>query len=189
MKDTICTVKKILTGNMAALLLFELSFRVLLKILSGETQERVLDRILKMQGYSYMTEDNYGRVLSHPLTVLTAVLALLLFLLLLLFECCGLLACFERGWRKEKITMPGILRAGAAGALRVIRRHPLKWIPCMALGAPINFRGGIWNGNPSEILRQPAQSPDDSGSRRTSAVFRGRSLCSSRAASAAGFSF
>lgn len=137
MKDTICTVKKILTGNMAALLLFELSFRVLLKILSGETQERVLDRILKMQGYSYMTEDNYGRVLSHPLTVLTAVLALLLFLLLLLFECCGLLACFERGWRKEKITMPGILRAGAAGALRVIRRHPLKWIPCMALGAPI----------------------------------------------------
>ena len=47
MKDTICTAKKILTGNMAALLLFELSFRVLLKILSGETQERVLDRILK----------------------------------------------------------------------------------------------------------------------------------------------
>ena len=37
MKDTICTAKKILTGNMAALLLFELSFRVLLKILSGET--------------------------------------------------------------------------------------------------------------------------------------------------------
>ena len=35
MKDTICTAKKILTGNMAALLLFELSFRVLLKILSG----------------------------------------------------------------------------------------------------------------------------------------------------------
>ena len=61
----------------------------------------------------------------------------MLFLLLLLFECCGLLACFERSWRKEKITMPGILRAGAAGALRVIRRHPLKWIPCMALGAPI----------------------------------------------------
>ena len=151
-----------------------------------------------MQGYSYMTEDNYGRVLSHPLTVLTAVLALLLFLLLLLFECCGLLACFERSWRKEKITMPGILRAGAAGALRVIRRRPLKWIPCMALGAPILSLnlilweisgGGIWNGNPSEILRQPAQSPDDSGSRRTSAVFRGRSLCSSRAASAAGFSF
>ena len=50
MKDTICTAKKDFNGDMAALLLFELSFRVLLKILSGETQERVLDRILKMQG-------------------------------------------------------------------------------------------------------------------------------------------
>lgn len=136
LKDYISTAKQILKKNLASLILFEVSFRIFMTILLRQAGQWVLGQILRLQGYRYMTADNCERVLTHPASILTILAALLILLLLLLFECCGILACFERGWKKEKITMPGIIRAGATGALRAVRSHPLGWIIYMAASAP-----------------------------------------------------
>ena len=76
--------------------------------------------------------DNYEQFITHPLTILTAAGILLLVFLGVLFETCGILACFERTWRKEKITLPGIVRSALKGGLRFIRKYPLRWILYMA---------------------------------------------------------
>ena len=136
MKGFFKAAVQIIRENFISLFLFELTFRVLAAIFLLRTGHWVIDRLLQFQGYSYLTPDNYESFLSHPLTVLTILAVLLLIFLALLFECCGILTCFERGWRREKITLPGMIRAGAAGCLALIRRFPLRWILYMAGAAP-----------------------------------------------------
>ena len=137
MKEFIGTAKKILIKNAASLILFEVSFRILMTILIERAGEGLLEQILRLEGFSYMTADNFRSVLSHPLAAAAGAAALLIFLALLLFECCGILSCFESSWKKQKITMPGMIWAGGARAWAAVRRHPLKWILYMALSAPV----------------------------------------------------
>ncbi len=127
---------QILKKNFAALLFFELSFRALTAVFLLRTGQWILDRLLEYQGYSYLTADNYERFMKHPLTALTILLLVLLTLLALLFESCAVLRGFEKGWKKERTTLPAMIREGCAGSIAVIRQFPLKWILYMAGAAP-----------------------------------------------------
>lgn len=126
------SAREILKKNFISLFLFELTFRVLTAVFLLRAGNRIIDLLLEYQGFSYLTMDNYEQFITHPLTILTAAGILLLVFLGVLFETCGILACFERSWRKEKITLPGMVRSALKGGLRFIRKYPLRWILYMA---------------------------------------------------------
>ena len=136
MKGFFRSAGQILKKNLMSLFLFELTFRVLGAVFLLRAGNGIIGLLLEYQGYSFLTADNFQQFAGHPLTVLTVLLLFLAVLLALLFESCGILACFERSWQKEKITLPGILRGAAAGSIRFLRRYPLRWIFYMAGAAP-----------------------------------------------------
>ena len=122
--------------NWKSLLLFEIVYRSCTAFLVSAGAERLLRLLLREQGYSYLTADNLAEFLTYPQTVLAAAVSALMVFFLMLLEVCALLACFEAGWRKERITVPGMAAAGLCGAAAVVRRRPLRWIWYIAGSAP-----------------------------------------------------
>ena len=153
MRHYIKSLWDILKENWKSLLLFEIAFRVVMAVLFLEGGKWLVNQLLRYQGYSYMTLENYGRFISHPLTILALTAALLLTFFLILFECYGILVCFERGWRREGITMPGMIRAGFRGCGRMVRRYPLRWILYMAGCAPyLYFQIILWDFSKAKLV-------------------------------------
>ena len=145
MKEYFKSVFEIIKENWKSLVLFEIAYRVFTSLLLLKGGGWLVNRLLEYQGYSYMTLDNYSNFISHPLTVLAMAAVLLAAFFLILFESYGILSCFERSWKRERITMPGMIRAGFAGCGHFVRRYPLRWILYMAGCAPyLYFHLLIW---------------------------------------------
>lgn len=145
MKEYFKSVFEIIKENWKSLVLFEIAYRVFTSLLLLKGGGWLVNRLLEYQGYSYMTLDNYSNFISHPLTVLAMAAVLLAAFFLILFESYGILSCFERSWKRERITMPGMIRAGFAGCGHFVRRYPLRWILYMAGCAPyLYFHLIIW---------------------------------------------
>ena len=101
------------TGNIKALLLFELLYKAAFLMVAYLAFTMVFRFLLKATGYSYLTIENLAAFLRHPVTVLVILLLVLLGTLLYLLESISLLV-FYQGFVKEKrirvvqILFPGI---------------------------------------------------------------------------------
>ena len=131
--------------NWPSLLAFETAYRIFTAFLRAVGGEWLTGRLLEEQGYSYLTTDNLKQFLSHPHTVLVAVLTVLAALFIMLAEVCGLLACFERSWKKEKIAVTEMFAAGLKESLSFFRRYPLSGILYIAGCIPyLSFQEALW---------------------------------------------
>ncbi len=124
---------KSLRQNMRVFLLFEIQFRIILVFLFSEGLSRIIDFLLRFQGYSYVTQGNYVRFLKHPVTVIGLLAVLLLFLLMILYECCGLFLLFDAGNRGMKVSLAQLYQMSAVQTASVLKKYPVRWIGIMLL--------------------------------------------------------
>lgn len=122
--------------NRVSLLIFEILYRIFFHETVTHTGKAAIEISLGYQGYSYLTEENFTEFISHPLTVVLAVLGCIMVIFLVLFEICALFACMEASWKKCRISVPEMLYAGLGGCFGMIRRKPAGWIPTVALVLP-----------------------------------------------------
>lgn len=150
MRQFLENVWKLLGKNWVSLLIFEILYRIFFNELVTRTARATVNFSLRKQDYSYMTEENFMEFIGHPLTIVLMVLGILMVLLLLLFEICALFGCMEASWKKEKISVPGMICAGVVGSIRFIRRKPAGWalavggaVPCLLFQAMYGFITGM----------------------------------------------
>lgn len=136
MRQFLRQVWQLLDKNWVSLLIFEILYRIFFRETMTRAGRAAVEFSLGYQGYSYMTEENFMEFISHPLTIVLIGFGVLLVLLLILFEVCALFGCMEASWKRQRISVPGILCAGAEGCFRLIRRKRFVWIPVAAAAAP-----------------------------------------------------
>lgn len=120
----------------STLLCFEMAYRglgflVLFPLLAGG-----LSRLPGLVGAAYLGQDNFRLVFQHPAAILLLFGIAVLAGLYLLFEVTALFLYAERGWRRERVSLWGLLRdtaARTAGLLRPGRLPVLLLLPVMAL--------------------------------------------------------
>lgn len=134
--------------------MFELTYRVFAMFVLTNLIEVAMDISLKRLGYSYLTAENYQSFIRYPLTLVLVVLILAVVCAALTFEIAAVLGCYERSWRNQHISFPGMILEGLRRGARFIRRHPVKWFFYMLLCAPylcIHFL--VWQITQTRLLQ------------------------------------
>lgn len=127
---------KDLRKNITVFLSFEILFRIFLIFLCTRGIGKLVDLLLRFQGYSYVTQGNYLSFLSDPTAIFGLFLCILLLLFLILYESCGLLILYDVSCQGHKISLVTVFLLAWNYSVAFIRRHPLKWIPYMSLCLP-----------------------------------------------------
>ncbi len=127
---------KSLKKNPGVFLLFEVPFRIFLFFLLKEGGGRIIDFLLHFQGYSYVTQGNYKRFLSHPSAIAGLCITGLILLFLILFESCGLFLLFDAGSRGEKLSLASLILLAGRQTFDFIRRYPFRWITYLIVCLP-----------------------------------------------------
>ncbi len=117
-----------LKTNPGIFLLFEVPFRIILIFFLTEVAGRIIDVLLRFQGYSYVTQGNYLSFLRNPTAVIGLLLMGLLLLLMILYESCGLFLLFDAGKQNQKISLALLLELTLRQTFSFIRKYPLRWI-------------------------------------------------------------
>lgn len=117
-------------------ILFEMFFRIFLLFLLMEGGRRFIDILLHFQRYSYVTQNNYQHFLANPVTLIGLLFALLVLLLLVLYESCGLFLLFDAGRCGVQVSLSELMVLSFHQTLDFIKRYPLKWILYMLLCVP-----------------------------------------------------
>lgn len=127
---------RIVFHGWSALLCFEMAYRGLGFAVLFPLLRRGLSRLPGLVGAAYLGQDNFTLLFRSPAAVALLLGVLLLAELYLLFELTALFLYGELGWRRERATLWGLLRAAAvktAGLLRPKRLPVLLLPPVMAL--------------------------------------------------------
>lgn len=136
MKNFVKTAWRILWYNKFALLLYEISYRIASTVLVVIFARFAIDFTLEQQKISYITAENFGKVVTDPWTIFMAVIGAFLLVFLVLLEITALFSCFEHSYRQEKMSMPHLWRDSFVWSRRMLRRHPFWWFSCILLAAP-----------------------------------------------------
>ena len=94
---------RIIRKNFGSLLLFETGYRIASFWLIMRVVKKALDFSLRQQNISYLTAENYLKILSHPWSIALGILILLLILLLFLIEVSALLSGFYHSGQNRKV--------------------------------------------------------------------------------------
>lgn len=103
--------------NLRQLAAFEMLYRLVAGIFYLRLADGLLRFSLRMAGYSYLTMSNMGAFLLRPVTILCLLTALVLGMVLMLFEIGGLLTAYQAAAYSRRVDLPGIVK-GALGKLR-----------------------------------------------------------------------
>lgn len=120
----------------STLLCFEMAYRGLGFLILFPLLGRGLSRLPGLVGAAYLGQDNITLLFHSPAALLLLLGLLLLAGLYLLFELTALFLYAEKGWRREHVSLLGLLRdttAGTASLLRPGRLPVLLLLPVMAL--------------------------------------------------------
>ena len=127
---------RIIRKNFGSLLLFETGYRIASFWLIMRVVKKALDFSLRQQNISYLTAENYLKILSHPWSIALGILILLLILLLFLIEVSALLSGFYHSGQNRKVYASDLLFEGIRRTFFLLRYSRGAWIFCAALAAP-----------------------------------------------------
>lgn len=140
MKQLWILSRKIIFKNIRSILLFEIIYRTgtILALLPLLT--KILSIELRLVGYSYLTPKNILNYMSHPLTILILIAALLIGLLLTLMEICSLFVCFRYSYHGIHISVSEMILIGLRKTKQILKKNKLcTWLWLLLLFPLVNL--------------------------------------------------
>ena len=127
---------KLLQKNLLSIVIFETVYRLFSSQLVSRLANAAINFSLKQLGTSYMTSENFNKIMLHPLTLLLIFGILLVFFFCMLFEIYAVMAALEASWKRKRISVPVMMLAGGRGAAQFVRARPWTWFFYMAASFP-----------------------------------------------------
>ena len=127
---------KLLQKNLLSIVIFETVYRLFSNQLVSRLANAAINFSLKQLGTSYMTSENFNKIMLHPLTLLLIFGILLVFFFCMLFEIYAVMAALEASWKRKRISVPVMMLAGGRGAAQFVRARPWTWFFYMAASFP-----------------------------------------------------
>ena len=118
---------KLLQKNLLSIVIFETVYRLFSNQLVSRLANAAINFSLKQLGTSYMTSENFNKIMLHPLTLLLIFGILLVFFFCMLFEIYAVMAALEASWKRKRISVPVMMLAGGRGAAQFVRARPWTW--------------------------------------------------------------
>ena len=115
---------KLLQKNLLSIVIFETVYRLFSNRLVSRLANAAINFSLKQLGTSYMTSENFNKIMLHPLTLLLILGILLVFFFCMLFEIYAVMAALEASWKRKRISVPVMMLAGGRGAAQFVRARP-----------------------------------------------------------------
>lgn len=112
---------KLLQKNLLSIVIFETVYRLFSNQLVSRLANAAINFSLKQLGTSYMTSENFNKIMLHPLTLLLIFGILLVFFFCMLFEIYAVMAALEASWKRKRISVPVMMLAGGRGAAQFVR--------------------------------------------------------------------
>ena len=112
---------KLLQKNLLSIVIFETVYRLFSSQLVSRLANAAINFSLKQLGTSYMTSENFNKIMLHPLTLLLIFGILLVFFFCMLFEIYAVMAALEASWKRKRISVPVMMLAGGRGAAQFVR--------------------------------------------------------------------
>ena len=119
---------KLLQKNLLSIVIFETVYRLFSSQLVSRLANAAINFSLKQLGTSYMTSENFNKIMLHPLTLLLIFGILLVFFFCMLFEIYAVMAALEASWKRKRISVPVMMLAGGRGAAQFVRARPWTWV-------------------------------------------------------------
>ena len=94
---------KLLQKNLLSIVIFETVYRLFSSQLVSSLANAAINFSLKQLGTSYMTSENFNKIMLHPLTLLLIFGILLVFFFCMLFEIYAVMAALEASWERKRI--------------------------------------------------------------------------------------
>ena len=117
---------KLLQKNLLSIVIFETVYRLFSSQLVSRLANAAINFSLKQLGTSYMTSENFNKIMLHPLTLLLIFGILLVFFFCMLFEIYAVMAALEASWKRKRISVPVMMLAGGRGAAQFVRARPWR---------------------------------------------------------------
>lgn len=133
MKDILNSVWKIGKKNGISLILFEVLYRSAVTMAAGKLMDWSIRLLLKRQGFSYLTAENYAKFMLQPLTIFGLFLLAILAALFMLIEISAVFWAVQCSVNDIKVHALVMAKQGIINGARFIRRHPFFW-PVYMLG-------------------------------------------------------
>lgn len=118
---------KLLQKNLLSIVIFETVYRLFSSQLVSRLANAAINFSLKQLGTSYMTSENFNKIMLHPLTLLLIFGILLVFFFCMLLEIYAVMAALEASWKRKRISVPVMMLAGGRGAAQFVRARPWTW--------------------------------------------------------------
>ncbi|MDO4276508.1 MAG: glycerophosphodiester phosphodiesterase family protein [Eubacteriales bacterium] len=118
------TIISVIMQNWSVLICFELFYKVVGLCFIFPFIGSLIGRLPALVNESYLSQENFVKVLLNPAAVLLLAAAILIAGIYLFFEIIALTLYSEMGWKKEEVTVGGLLRMSwkAIGSMFQTRR-------------------------------------------------------------------
>ena len=117
-----------LQKNLLSIVIFETVYRLFSSQLVSRLANAAINFSLKQLGTSYMTSENFNKIMLHPLTLLLIFWNSACFSFsVCCFEIYAVMAALEASWKRKRISVPVMMLAGGRGAAQFVRRPPWTW--------------------------------------------------------------
>ncbi|MGI6011684.1 MAG: glycerophosphodiester phosphodiesterase family protein [Ruminococcus sp.] len=133
MKGILKSVWQIGKKNGISLVLFEILYRSAVTAAIWLLANWLIRVLLKRQGFSYLTAENYSRFILHPLTLVCLALMTVLLAFFMLIEISAVFWAVQCSVNDQKVHALAMAKQGIVKGVGFIRRHPFFW-PVYILG-------------------------------------------------------
>ena len=127
--------------NWKSLVTFELFYKAGVAVAFTLLFSLGLRLILRVMGFSYVTRENVGALLVHPLTILLILLLILLTMICAMIDIGAVVYILDRSAQRVRCRMVHILRFSVRNALRVWRPANLPLAAVLVLFSPFMSLG------------------------------------------------
>lgn len=136
--------------NFGTLIMFELLYKLFTMGVISPAIRAAFQGILKLSGYSYITGDNLGELVTNPLTIVLTLALLLGMAVYSMIDISAAIFIYDRAEEEKKTTLGQTLRFSLKNSARIFSRHNmlialvmLFMIPFLNIGVGLSFVGTV----------------------------------------------
>lgn len=107
--------------NFLTLVKFELIFKLATLVVFGPLTVLAVRVAMKITGYSYITLENVFSFILHPLVLIMAVLALVIFTFITVFDIGALLVVFDESYHGDRISLVSLVKNNFLHCAKLLR--------------------------------------------------------------------
>lgn len=94
---------KLLKQNMSTLIGFELLFKIMTLLIGSPLFIGIFNGVMQLSGYHYLTIENIGKFVLHPITIVVIIFLIILMTLYTMFEITTIIIILDQARQKNKI--------------------------------------------------------------------------------------